>query len=90
MRGQHVAKVTVSIPRDLLNFADHVAKEQAISRSEVFAKLLKKEEKARLDALMAEGYKEMAEENRKLAEEAFPAASEMIRKHTQWDERAHS
>ncbi len=40
-----------------------MAKEESLSRSEVIAKLLKKEEKARIEALMAEGYREMAEEN---------------------------
>lgn len=35
---------------------------------------------------MAEGYREMAEENRRLAEEAFPCVSETILKYTEWDE----
>ena len=64
-----------------------MVKEKSISRSEVIAKLLKKEEKARLEALMAEGYKEMAEENRRLAEEAFPLVSETILKYIEWAER---
>ncbi len=89
MRGQHAAKVTVSISKDLLDFADNMAKEESISRSEVIAKLLKKEEKARIEALMAEGYREMAEENRRLAEEAFPLVSETILKYSEWDEPAN-
>jgi hypothetical protein len=36
---------------------------------------------------MEEGYREMAEENRRLAEEAFPQAGEIILRHTRWDER---
>jgi hypothetical protein len=39
-----------------------------------------------IQALMAEGYKEMAEENRRLAEEAFTLVSETVLKYTQWDE----
>lgn len=78
MRGQHVAKVTVSISKELLDFADNMAKEESISRSEVIAKLLKKEEKARIEALMAEGYREMAEENRREAEEWLQITREVI------------
>lgn len=78
MRGQHVAKVTVSISKELLDFADNLAKEESISRSEVIAKLLKKEEKARIEALMAEGYREMAEENRREAEEWLQITREVI------------
>ena len=77
MRGQHAAKVTVSISKELLDFADNMAKEESISRSEVIAKLLKKEEKARIEALMAEGYKEMAEENRREAEEWLEVTREV-------------
>ncbi|MBF8265534.1 MAG: CopG family transcriptional regulator / antitoxin EndoAI [Dehalococcoidia bacterium] len=77
MRGQHVAKVTVSISKELLDFADSMAKEESISRSEVIAKLIKKEEKARIEALMAEGYREMAEENRQEAEEWLEVTREV-------------
>ena len=48
---------------------------------------MEKEEKCELEALMAEGYKEMAEENRREAEEWFPLVSETILKYTEWDER---
>lgn len=78
MKGQHVAKVTVSISKGLLDFADNMAKEESISRSEVIAKLLKKEEKARMEALMEEGYREMAEENRREAEEWLEVTNEVI------------
>ena len=81
------AKVTISLPRKLLDYADRVAKERATTRSNVFAELLEKEEQARIQALMDEGYREMAEENRRLAEESFPTASELLRKTTRWDER---
>ena len=38
---------------------------------------------------MAEGYQEMAEENRRLAEEAFSMTSETLNQNTQWDEKAN-
>lgn len=63
-----------------------MAQEQGISRSEVVARLLKRAEKSRIEALMAEGYSEMAEENRRLAEEAFPFVSKTVLKYTEWDE----
>ena len=42
-------------------------------------------ERLDLQRLMEEGYREMAEENRRIAEESFPETSEMLLKHTQWD-----
>ena len=88
MREQRAAKITISLPKDLLEFADRLAQERSTTRSGVIAELLDKEEAARVEALMAEGYRETAEEDRSLAEEAFPQASEMMRKNTRWDERA--
>ena len=88
MREAKVAKVTISLSQNVLDYADRLAKERATTRSGVIAELLEREEKARIQALMEEGYREMAEENRRLAEEAFPLASEMVQHHTRWDERA--
>ena len=88
MRPSSVAKVTISLPKDLLAVADGLARERAKTRSGVIAELLEKAERARVHALMEQGYREMAEEDRRLAEEAFPLASEMLRKSTRWDERA--
>ena len=70
--GEHkAAKITISLPKELLDFADHLAIEQSTSRSGVFARLLEKEEAAQVQAMMAEGYHEMGEENRREAEEAL-------------------
>jgi len=54
--------------------------------SDKSAELLRQEEKAQIQALMVEGYREMAEENRHMAEEAFPLAAETLRQNTQWKE----
>ena len=81
-----VSKVTISLPQSLLKFADLLAREKSLTRSGVIADLLEKEEKARTEALMAEGYREMAEENRCLAEESIPLVAEMLEGHTRWDE----
>lgn len=81
-----VAKITISLPKDLLGVADRLAKHQATTRSGLIARLLEEAERERIEVLMEEGYKEMAEENRKFAEEVFPIASETILKYTRWDE----
>ncbi len=86
MVATKVAKITISLPKDLVDVADKLAKDQATTRSGLIARLLEEAERERIEALMEEGYKEMAEENRKFAEEAFPTASETILKYTQWDE----
>ena len=81
-----VSKVTISLPPPLLEFADLLAREKSTTRSGVIADLLEREEKARTEAYMAEGYREMAEENRCLAEESIPLVAEMLEGHTRWDE----
>ena len=86
MRGQKAAKITISLPKDILHYADQLAREWATTRSGVIAQLLDKEERARIDALMEEGYREMAEENLRLAEEVFPLAGEIILRDTRWEE----
>lgn len=86
MNKVKVAKVTISLPHDLLDLADRLAEERSTTRSGLIAELIRKEEKARIEALMEEGYREMAGENRRLAEEAFPLSSEMLARHAQWDE----
>ncbi|MCX6024127.1 MAG: CopG family transcriptional regulator [Chloroflexi bacterium] len=78
MRARTAAKVTISLPHKLLELADALAQEQSVTRSEIIADLLRREEKARFDALMAEGYREMAEENLRMAEEAIELASEVM------------
>ena len=40
--------------------------------------MLEREEEAETGELMAQGYQEMADENRLLAEEAFPTVAEML------------
>ncbi len=78
MRVRTAAKVTISLPQKLLDFADELARERSVSRSEVIAELLRREEEARINELMAEGYREMAEENLRMAEEAIELASEVM------------
>ncbi|MCH8062784.1 MAG: ribbon-helix-helix protein, CopG family [Chloroflexi bacterium] len=86
MSEHTVAKVTISLSQELLEVADRLARERKVSRSRVIADLIEKEMKDQLRALMAEGYRESAQENRRLAQEAFPLASDVIMKTTTWEE----
>ena len=61
MVEQKFSKITISLPRSLLDLADRLARERSSSRSGVIAELLKKEEEARVQALMAEGYRQLGE-----------------------------
>ncbi len=78
MVATKVAKVTISLPKALLDIADRLAKERAVSRSNVIAHLIEKAERERIEALMIEGYKAMAEENLREAEEALTITREVI------------
>ena len=78
MSNEKVTKVTISLPQHILEYADRLAKERATTRSGVVCQLLKKEETEEIHALMAEGYKEMAEENLREAEEALNLTREVI------------
>ena len=87
MTQPKAGKITISLPPALVDFADRLARERSTTRSGVIAGLLKKEEDAIVLELMEEGYHEMAEENLRLAEEAFPFASQMIRRNSIWEEK---
>ena len=78
MSKQKVAKVTISLPKNLLETADRLAQEWSTTRSGVVGQLLGKEEEAQVQALMTEGYQEMDEENRKEAEEALNVTGEVV------------
>ena len=78
MDDQGVAKITISLPKSLLAYADRLAEERATSRSGVIAGLLKKEEASGFQALMAEGYQQMAEENLREAEKALNLTNEVM------------
>lgn len=66
-----VAKVTISLPKSLISFADEVASEENISRSKVVSNCLREFAQKRKMELMEEGYEAMAKENREFAKMAF-------------------
>ncbi|MSQ25985.1 MAG: hypothetical protein EXR49_06925 [Dehalococcoidia bacterium] len=86
MTTKKVAKVTISLRQELVDLADRIAAEQSTTRSHVMAGLLEKEEQARIHARMAQAYREMAEENRRIAAEHLAADSKTLLRDTRWDE----
>jgi len=76
--GTHVAKLTISLPRDLLSVADEIAAEKGISRSKVVYMCLRDMADRRLQMKMAEGYKALAKDNSRFAELATNVVHEVL------------
>ncbi|GAB4444121.1 MAG: hypothetical protein Fur0044_40520 [Anaerolineae bacterium] len=70
-------KVTVSLPNDLIEFADRRATEQGISRSKLIANLLAEVKMSEEDTLAAEGYQFYAQEAREFAEASQQITAEI-------------
>ena len=78
MKNQNTTRITIRLPLHLAEFANHVAKERSTTRSSVIADLLEREEIARTEQLMAEGYRAMSEENRREAEQALNISAYVV------------
>jgi len=72
-----VVKLSVSLDKDLIAFADEVASEENISRSRVVSNCLSEFAQKRKMQLMEEGYKVMAKENSDFAKLAFALQGEV-------------
>jgi len=77
------AKLTISLPEELIAFADQVAKEEKISRSKVFSMCLREAAKKRREAEMAEGYLAMAKEMKQFAADSINITHEVL---PEWNE----
>ena len=73
-----VVRLTISLPHDMISFADKVADERKISRSKVISLCLQEVAQKRKMELMEEGYKMMAEEHRQFAAMALALAHEVV------------
>ena len=73
-----VARLTISLPRDMISFADKIANERKISRSKVISLCLQEVAEQRRLAELEEGYKAMAEEQRRFAAMALGLAHEVV------------
>jgi len=72
------AKLTVSLPQDLISFADEIAKKKKISRSKVVSLCLQELAESHRVAEMAEGYRTMAKEQKQSAALASIIEHEVI------------
>jgi metal-responsive CopG/Arc/MetJ family transcriptional regulator len=71
------AKVTVSLPGELISVADRIARENKISRSQVISACLQDLAEKHKQAQMAEGYSRLAEEQKKFTATASNIESEI-------------
>ncbi len=73
-----VEKVTVSLPRDLVSLTDKIAKEKRTSRSKIISGCLRELAEKQMRAEMAEGYKTIAQEQKKIADLTFELQSQVV------------
>ena len=71
-------KLTISIPRKLVEIADEIAREKKISRSKVVSACLQELAEKRLQEKMVAGYKKMAREHLIFAEKTLPLTRETL------------
>ena len=72
------AKLTVTIPRELISLADRIAKEKKISRSKVVSACLQELAEKQKEAEMVEGYQVMAREQKQIAAMASKIEHEVL------------
>lgn len=75
-----VAKLTVSVPKDLITLTDEIAKEKNISRSKLVTLCLQELTRKHLREQMEEGYKAMAKEQQDIADMTINLQSEIVPK----------
>lgn len=78
MSTSAVRKVTVSLPSDLVSFADARAAERGATRSALIGELLQERRDRDREALAAEGYRYYAQESREFASASHRAVTEAI------------
>jgi metal-responsive CopG/Arc/MetJ family transcriptional regulator len=72
------AKLTISLPEDLVSFADELARKKKISRSKVFSACLREMAERHRISEMAEGYIALGEEQKQFAAMASEIGHEVI------------
>ncbi len=71
-------KVTVTLPPDLVTYAERKAAESKTSRSQVIAEALAEMKAREEESLAAEGYRFYAEEARQFADATLDVVSEVL------------
>ena len=72
------AKLTVTVPRSLISFADQIANERKISRSKLFSHCLEEFAEKHKAAIMEEGYKVVGKDLLQFARTASAIEHEVI------------
>ena len=70
-------RVTVSLTDDVGNFADQLAAERKVSRSQLFSRLIEEERNRLLEEKLAQAYIALAEEHRQFTETSVGIAAEI-------------
>ena len=68
--------ISITIESHLIEVIDEIRRETNTTRSGIISKCLEEFAQRRMTRLMEEGYREMAEENRLLAEQSLPIVME--------------
>ncbi|MGA9350368.1 MAG: ribbon-helix-helix domain-containing protein [Anaerolineae bacterium] len=77
-RVSTMRKITVSLPKELVEFADTAAVAMKISRSEVIAEAIAAQREREEARLAAEGYRFYAQEASEFAAASLQAVSEVL------------
>ena len=82
-RCQSMERIMITIPTDLLRDVDSIAKRLKRNRSQLarqaLAELLQKLKQQEFEALLAEDYREMSQENSAIVAESIPIQADAIR-----------
>jgi len=73
-----IRKVTVSLPAELVEFADRLAEQLHLSRSQVVSRALVQAKTMEEERLAAEGYRYYAQEAQELAAASSRAVAEAV------------
>jgi len=80
-------KITISLPRNLVEYADQEARRVSLSRSEVISRALTQAQKARRNELAARGYAFCSQESEEFAASVASAVSDWWESEDWNDER---
>lgn len=78
MQTMTMRKITVSLPQELVEFADRTANQAALSRSQVISQALAEAQARNEQRLAEEGYRFYASESAEFAQASAPAVAEAV------------
>ncbi len=84
MSGGAARKVTISLPGELVSYADSLARERGSTRSAVISDLLEEKQKRERDELARHGYRFYAAEADEFAAASQAAVAEAIDDRSSW------